>query len=154
MGTSRNMDLISEDSFFWSKNRIKTFTYWPFQDSTLPCNPKQMAAAGFIAIGGSQEPDLVECIFCYKKLDGWESSDDPWIEHSRHQNKCPFIALNKKDEMTWTVEELFILTKQYIVEKYIHANKKKRESLIKNFVEDKENVLASMKITSSKKRNL
>lgn len=52
----------------------------PLQSSDNLRNPEQMAAAGFFAIGGKEEPDLVECFMCSKQLDGWDPDDDPWYE--------------------------------------------------------------------------
>jgi hypothetical protein len=37
-----------------------------------------MAEAGFIFCGSKDEPDLVHCQVCLKKLDGWEEDDSPW----------------------------------------------------------------------------
>ena len=111
------MDLLPEvNSTFWKIGRLKTFDHWPFQspdDNT--CNPERMAAAGFLAVGGKDEPDLVECFICSKQLDGWDPDDDPWKEHTNHQPQCPFVRLNKLDEASWTVHDLFDLFKRYTV---------------------------------------
>ena len=111
------MDLLPEaNSTFWKTGRLKTFDHWPFQspeDNT--CNPERMAAAGFLAVGGKEEPDLVECFICSKQLDGWDPDDDPWKEHKNHQPQCPFVRLNKLDETSWTVHDLFDLFKKYNV---------------------------------------
>lgn len=66
-------------STFWKIGRLKTFDHWPFQSpDENTCNPERMAAAGFLAVGGKEEPDLVECFICSKQLDGWDPDDDPW----------------------------------------------------------------------------
>ena len=39
----------------------------------------QMAEAGFYHTPSDNEPDLVTCYVCYKELDGWEPTDDPWF---------------------------------------------------------------------------
>lgn len=49
-----------------------------------------MAEAGFYFIGDKKEPDVVQCFLCEKTLDGWESTDDPWLEHSKHSPNCHF----------------------------------------------------------------
>ncbi|XP_046143314.1 baculoviral IAP repeat-containing protein 5 isoform X1 [Osmia bicornis bicornis] len=103
------------DSTFWKVGRLKTFKHWPYQSIQHSCNPAKMATAGFYAIGGEKEPDLVECFVCSKQLDGWDPDDDPWQEHLKHQPECPFIKLNKFDEAAWTVRELFDLFKIYTV---------------------------------------
>nr|XP_003699803.1 PREDICTED: baculoviral IAP repeat-containing protein 5 [Megachile rotundata] len=110
------MDLLPElNSTFWRASRLKTFEDWPFQSIDEPCNPEQMASAGFVFIGNKEEPDLAECFICSKQLDGWNSDDDPWNEHLKHQPECPFIKLGKPDEASWTVQDLFNLFKKYIV---------------------------------------
>ena len=38
----------------------------------------QMAEAGFYHTPSENEPDLVTCYVCYKEMDGWEPTDDPW----------------------------------------------------------------------------
>ncbi|XP_076680390.1 baculoviral IAP repeat containing deterin isoform X1 [Andrena cerasifolii] len=115
------MDLLPEvNSTFWKIGRLKTFDHWPFQSSDENnCNPERMAAAGFLAIGGKEEPDLVECFICSKQLDGWDPDDDPWKEHTKHQPQCPFVRLNKLDETSWTVHDLFDLLKKYKVNECI-----------------------------------
>ncbi|CAK9834370.1 Baculoviral IAP repeat-containing protein 5 [Anthophora retusa] len=104
-----------QSSTFWKIGRLKTFKDWPFQSSNDSCNPERMAAAGFFAVGGQEEPDLVECFICSKELDGWDPDDDPWKEHTKHQPECPFVKLEKPDEAMWTVHDLFDLLKKYMV---------------------------------------
>lgn len=106
------------DSMFWKRNRLQTYKHWPFK-SDAPCNPESMAAAGFFATGGKAEPDSVECFMCNKPMDGWEETDNPWEEHVRHQKDCKYILLNKPDESTWTVEELYNLTKEYCIKEVV-----------------------------------
>ncbi|KAL2764568.1 baculoviral IAP repeat-containing protein 5 isoform 2, partial [Daubentonia madagascariensis] len=36
-----------------------------------------MAEAGFIHCPTENEPDLAQCFFCFKELEGWEPDDDP-----------------------------------------------------------------------------
>ncbi|KAL7301236.1 baculoviral IAP repeat-containing protein 5 [Trichogramma pretiosum] len=97
---------------FWKKARLETFKHWPFGNEHQ-CNPDSMAAAGFFAVGGEDEPDLAECFMCRKQLDGWEAEDDPWQEHQKHQSNCSFVQMNKKDEGLLTVKELFQLMQEY-----------------------------------------
>lgn len=40
-------------------------------------SPLQMAEAGFIHCPTENEPDLAQCFFCFKELEGWEPDDDP-----------------------------------------------------------------------------
>lgn len=83
--------------------RLKSFNDWPFKDDCL-CTARMMAEAGFYHTPSNNEPDLVTCCVCYKELDGWEPTDDPWVEHKSHSAKCPFVAIGKK-QIDWTVED-------------------------------------------------
>lgn len=107
--------LLKVDPTFWKAGREKTFSDWPFHSADNVCTSERMASAGFLYIGNKREPDLVECFICSKQLDGWEPNDDPWNEHVKHQSTCPFVKLNKCDENTWTVQDLFDLFKIYSV---------------------------------------
>lgn len=49
---------------------------WPAGTSAL-LSALQMAAAGFIHCPTENEPDLAQCFFCFKELEGWEPDDDP-----------------------------------------------------------------------------
>lgn len=106
-----------------------------------------MAAAGFFAIGGKSEPDLVECFICSKQLDGWDPDDNPWYrlqdfycnfciynvhykcmsftliifrnEHIKHQPECAFVKSGKMDENSWTIRDLFGFLKLYTVKECV-----------------------------------
>ncbi|KAK7089319.1 hypothetical protein V1264_024608 [Littorina saxatilis] len=80
--------------------RINTFEGWPHQAS----HPKEeMAEAGFYYTGHA---DLVRCFHCKGGLKTWESSDQPWIEHSRWFPRCPFIKLCKGQKFVQAVQKL------------------------------------------------
>lgn len=113
-----DVEMPEATSSFWKQGRIKTFDNWPFKDSDK-CNVKSMAAAGFYFVGNNDEPDLVECFICGKQLDGWEPEDDPWSEHVKHKSDCPFLKLNKQNEMEWTVNELYDLYKKHKIKEYM-----------------------------------
>lgn len=36
-----------------------------------------MAKAGFIHCPADNAPDVAQCFFCFKELEGWEPDDDP-----------------------------------------------------------------------------
>ncbi|KAL0118246.1 hypothetical protein PUN28_009119 [Cardiocondyla obscurior] len=112
------INVLEATSYFWKHSRRITYNNWPFKESDN-CSADCMAAAGFYVIGNDDEPDLVECFICGKQLNGWEPSDDPWEEHEKHQSKCPFVKLNKPNEMDWTVEELYDMYKQYKMKEYV-----------------------------------
>jgi len=102
---------------FFEKNRLATFKDWPFKPPQK-CTKEKVAAAGFHFVGNRREKDLVQCVVCFKQLDGWEEDDDPWEEHSRRV-QCPFIALNKREEDI-TLMELADL----VIQRLQHQTKK------------------------------
>lgn len=99
----------------------------------------QMAAAGFVHCPSENSPDVVQCFFCLKELEGWEPDDDPlWVggwgrageesgrryelvgrcfcvffreEHKKHSAGCAFAAL-QKDPAKLTVQEFLKLDKK------------------------------------------
>ncbi|XP_015272486.1 PREDICTED: baculoviral IAP repeat-containing protein 5 [Gekko japonicus] len=92
------------------QNRVDTFTQWPFSDGCL-CTPEQMAKAGFIHCPGDNAPDVAQCFFCFKELEGWEPDDDPMEEHRKHSPSCVFLGL-QKDVADFTMHELIKLQKE------------------------------------------
>ncbi|XP_076843389.1 baculoviral IAP repeat-containing protein 5.1-like isoform X2 [Brachyhypopomus gauderio] len=70
-----------------------------------------MAKAGFIHVPTDNSPDVAQCFFCYKELEGWEPQDDPVKEHKLHSSTCHFIQLKKNVE-DLTVEEFLRLQKE------------------------------------------
>ncbi|KAF5902645.1 baculoviral IAP repeat-containing protein 5.2-like [Clarias magur] len=102
---------------------------------------KDMAKAGFIHKPTDNSPDVAQCFFCYKELEGWEPEDDPLKEHKSHSPACNFILLNKAVEQL-TVEEILKLQKErqkfhikmsckHVIEKFEEAAKSKRGDIIK-----------------------
>lgn len=54
--------------------------------------PDQMAQAGFFQSSGSADAeDRALCFICRVCLVCWESTDEPWAEHERHSENCPFV---------------------------------------------------------------
>ncbi|XP_069809615.1 baculoviral IAP repeat-containing protein 5 isoform X2 [Dendropsophus ebraccatus] len=70
-----------------------------------------MAAAGFIHCPGGNSPDVAQCFFCLKELEGWEPEDDPMDEHKKHSPACLFLTLKKKPEEL-TLSEFLKLDKE------------------------------------------
>lgn len=71
-----------------------------------------MAEAGFYYSGANKDDDSATCFVCGKVLDGWENSDDPWIEHQKHAPNCYFVKSHlAQDELTVSLNELFIVRK-------------------------------------------
>ncbi|PJF18681.1 Baculoviral IAP repeat-containing protein 5.1 [Paramicrosporidium saccamoebae] len=53
-----------------------------------------MAMAGFYNRPFPGSPDNVCCFMCNKNLDGWEASDEAWMEHVKHAAHCPLVRLD------------------------------------------------------------
>ncbi|MGH0161277.1 UNVERIFIED_CONTAM: hypothetical protein FKN15_046800 [Acipenser sinensis] len=99
-----------ECKMYHLENRLKTYSGWPFTEGCV-CTPENMAKAGFIHCPTENSPDVAQCFFCYKELEGWEPDDVPEQEHQRHSPACHFIALKKPVEEL-TLEELMKLQKE------------------------------------------
>ncbi|KAM9044365.1 baculoviral IAP repeat-containing protein 5 isoform 1-T1 [Megaptera novaeangliae] len=91
-------------------HRISTFKNWPFLEGCA-CTPERMAAAGFIHCPTENEPDLAQCFFCFKELEGWEPDDDPIEEHKKHSSGCAFLCVKKQFEEL-TLSEFLKLDKE------------------------------------------
>ncbi|XP_046722393.1 baculoviral IAP repeat-containing protein 5-like isoform X3 [Silurus meridionalis] len=100
-----------------------------------------MAKAGFIHTPTDNCPDVAQCFFCYKELEGWEPDDDPLKEHKSHSPACNFILLKKTVEEL-TVEEILKLQKErqkfhikkackHVIEKFEEAAQSRRGDIIK-----------------------
>ncbi|XP_053156665.1 baculoviral IAP repeat-containing protein 5 isoform X1 [Hemicordylus capensis] len=95
---------------YLKEHRLATFAQWPFV-SDCSCTPDRMAEAGFIHCPNENAPDVVQCLFCWKELEGWEPDDDPMEEHRCHSPNCPFLAL-QKDVCDLTVREFLKLSEE------------------------------------------
>ncbi|XP_054678575.1 baculoviral IAP repeat-containing protein 5 isoform X1 [Grus americana] len=90
--------------------RAATFRNWPFTEGCA-CTPERMAAAGFVHCPSENGPDVAQCFFCFKELEGWEPDDDPLEEHKKHSAGCPFLSL-QKDPTNLTLQEFLKLDKE------------------------------------------
>lgn len=90
--------------------RVATFRSWPFTEGCA-CTPDRMAAAGFVHCPSENGPDVAQCFFCLKELEGWEPDDDPLEEHKKHSAGCAFVAL-QKDPASLTLQEFLKLDKE------------------------------------------
>uniref|UniRef100_A0A452UCZ9 Baculoviral IAP repeat-containing protein 5 n=1 Tax=Ursus maritimus TaxID=29073 RepID=A0A452UCZ9_URSMA len=113
-----------------------------------PGSPLQMAEAGFIHCPTENEPDLAQCFFCFKELEGWEPDDDPiWAvwehalgpgtgsvyftkqreEHKKHSSGCAFLSVKKQFEEL-TLSEFLKLDKERAKNKIAkETNSKQKE---------------------------
>ncbi|XP_030646817.1 baculoviral IAP repeat-containing protein 5a [Chanos chanos] len=136
------MDPLNEEhtKMYFYHNRLATFSGWPF-DEDCACTSENMARAGFIHTPSDNSPDVAQCFFCYKELEGWEPEDDPMKEHKAHSPACNFVLLQKSVE-DLTVEEILKLQKDrqkflikktcnQVIEKFEEAAKSRRGDIIK-----------------------
>lgn len=49
---------------------------------------EQLAEAGFVFQPTTSAPDNATCFLCHMNLDGWESDDDPAVEHLKLSPNC------------------------------------------------------------------
>ncbi|KAK2876241.1 hypothetical protein QQF64_004992 [Cirrhinus molitorella] len=128
------MDLRGDDQtkMYFYENRLQTFVGWPFDEGCI-CTPENMAKAGFIHTPSENSPDIAQCFFCLKELEGWEPEDDPEKEHKTHSSTCDFILL-KKTVDSLTVEEFLKLQKErqkFIIKKSCTQAIDKFEEVVK-----------------------
>lgn len=57
----------------------------------------------FISLSG--EGDVVRCFCCNLGLSEWAATDDPWIQHARHFQKCWFLRTKKSQTYINNVQE-------------------------------------------------
>ncbi|GLV44904.1 Deterin [Carabus blaptoides fortunei] len=112
------LEMILED------NRYQSFKKWPYS-SKNKCNAQNMAEAGFFWTGNFEEPDSAQCFVCNKQLDGWESNDDPWDEHRKHESTCLFVTIGKTEEFLtlYQLHELFVAMVKNLTKKMFEQEK-------------------------------
>ncbi|XP_026936668.1 baculoviral IAP repeat-containing protein 5 isoform X1 [Sagmatias obliquidens] len=109
-------------------HRVSTFKNWPFLEGCA-CTPERMAAAGFIHCPTENEPDLAQCFFCFKELEGWEPDDDPIEEHKKHSSGCAFLSVKKQFEEL-TLSEFLKLDKERAKNKIVCITGNKKQAQI------------------------
>ncbi|XP_048221342.1 baculoviral IAP repeat-containing protein 5 [Perognathus longimembris pacificus] len=115
-------------------HRLSTFKSWPFLEG-CSCTPERMAEAGFIHCPTENEPDLAQCFFCLKELEGWEPDDNPLEEHKKHSSGCAFLSVKKQCEEL-TLSEFLKLDRERAKNKIA----KETNSKLKEFGEAAEQV--------------
>ncbi|XP_067421464.1 baculoviral IAP repeat-containing protein 5-like [Emydura macquarii macquarii] len=104
-------DILPTDwKLYRSESRLATYCSWPFTEDCA-CTPERMAAAGFIHCPSENGPDVVQCFFCFKELEGWEPEDEPMVEHKKHSPGCAFLSL-RKNLIDLTLQEFLKLDKE------------------------------------------
>ncbi|NWQ67004.1 BIRC5 protein, partial [Neopipo cinnamomea] len=105
--------LPEEWRLYLVSSRVATFRNWPFTEGCA-CTPERMAAAGFVHCPSENSPDVAQCFFCLKELEGWEPDDDPLEEHKKHSAGCGFLSL-QKEPANLTLQEFLKLDKMRII---------------------------------------
>lgn len=72
--------------------RIASFDRWP---KAMSQTKEALATAGFYYTGSG---DQTLCYHCGGGLRDWEPEDDPWIEHAKWFENCPYLLLTKGTE--------------------------------------------------------
>ncbi|XP_029454989.1 LOW QUALITY PROTEIN: baculoviral IAP repeat-containing protein 5 [Rhinatrema bivittatum] len=130
--------LPEEWRLYLLETRTRTYSNWPFTEGCA-CTPERMAAAGFVHCPSDNSPDVAQCFFCFKELEGWEPEDDPLEEHKKHSSGCAFIN-NKKKIENLSLNEFLKLDKERLKNK----TQKKAMQKIDQFQETAKKVRSSM----------
>lgn len=86
--------IYEPQSAVMNKAREDTFSdWWPHEKKRGWVGKiKKMAAAGFYYTPTDESDDMVTCAYCGLGLDGWESKDNPLVEHEKRIPQCPFFV--------------------------------------------------------------
>lgn len=69
------------------EKRLSSFTNWPRQ---MKQSSRTMAQAGFVYLNRG---DSCFCFKCELIFKGWESTDNPWLEHKKWSPDCDYINM-------------------------------------------------------------
>ncbi|CAD6501269.1 BgTH12-01521 [Blumeria graminis f. sp. triticale] len=111
---------------------------WPHK--FLPA--QDLAGAGFFYYPTHMNPDNVACFLCHRALDGWEETDDPFVEHLKHSPDCGWAittaigrlggSLYEQDPLS---SKLLEARKATFADKWPHEGKKGWKCHVKQMVE-------------------
>eukprot|EP00105_Crassostrea_gigas_P044871 XP_019929019.1 PREDICTED: baculoviral IAP repeat-containing protein 7-B [Crassostrea gigas] len=79
--------------------RLASFQSFPLRRTQ---SPALLASAGFFYAGYG---DCCKCFSCGIGLGKWEPEDNPWVEHARWSQECPFILQMKGQAFIDLVQE-------------------------------------------------
>ena len=116
---TQSMDVKRSAITFRDENQRKK-SFEGFWSNMWPVTPNTLAQAGFFYCGPE---DMVQCAWCYGKLQGWEQGDNPLKEHAHHFASCSkfgdYKAVDSKSLVKvksdagsnkWSSDDLGILT--------------------------------------------
>ena len=65
------------------------------------------------------EGDKCKCFYCGGILWDWEPGDDPWVEHAKWFEDCPWIKMAKGSQFIERIKQvIFMFTVYYLVHVY------------------------------------
>ncbi|GIX85497.1 baculoviral IAP repeat-containing protein 5 [Caerostris darwini] len=140
------------DAMYTEAIRLQSFKNWPFDCNSL-CSAAKMAEAGFFHCPTEHEPDLVQCYVCFKELDGWEATDEPWAEHYSHSKICAFAQM-RKPQKDLTIGEIFKIEserKKNKAKRVIAQQLKKFRKVCGDFDDYVEDLIKSVEVCKKKK---
>ncbi|XP_024876349.1 baculoviral IAP repeat-containing protein 7-B-like isoform X1 [Temnothorax curvispinosus] len=77
--------------------RLASFDRWP---KAMSQTKETLATAGFYYTGSG---DQTLCYHCGGGLRDWEPEDDPWVEHAKWFEYCPYLILTKGTEFVSSI---------------------------------------------------
>jgi len=69
--------------------RLASYNKWP---KAMSQTKEELATAGFYYSGSGDE---TLCYYCGGGLMDWDPYDDPWVEHAKWFNHCPYLLVIK-----------------------------------------------------------
>ncbi|KYN30909.1 Apoptosis inhibitor IAP, partial [Trachymyrmex septentrionalis] len=69
--------------------RLASYDKWP---KAMSQTKEELATAGFYYTGSGDE---TLCYYCGGGLMDWDPQDDPWVEHAKWFNQCPYLLVTK-----------------------------------------------------------
>lgn len=94
---AESRDPLSDQLIDARRATFEAGTGWPHEDKRgWKCKTDNMVNAGWVCDPSPEADDGVTCFYCNLSLDGWEPKDDPFEEHKKRAEECPFFALVKQ----------------------------------------------------------
>lgn len=101
-----------------------------------------LAKSGFYYLPSLTSPDNVVCFLCHKLLDGWEETDNPFVEHLRHSPNCGWAITTSVERSIgeWNEEQpnstkLLEARKATFADRWPHEDKKGWKCHVKQMIE-------------------
>ncbi|XP_071627296.1 E3 ubiquitin-protein ligase XIAP-like [Temnothorax longispinosus] len=89
--------------------RLVSFDRWP---KAMSQTKETLATAGFYYTGSG---DQTLCYQCGGGINDWESEDDPWVEHAKWYEHCPYLILTKGTEFVSSITGRMVIGAENII---------------------------------------